>query len=156
MLILFFSHFLLFRGGVHFPPIWHFSGLLFWGLYKMPREKKNCTIGRWVMSTLSYIIYVWKYIYNVPQLSRYKISMTIFLENPLGMQWLMFSKISECFTRNTIDKILKHCEEIVFSRNIPTELWTERYRQLYNGIIYLLWYFISHTFIVSIVFGVLS
>lgn len=41
MLILFFSHFLLFRGGVHFPPIWHFSGLLFWGLYKMPREKKE-------------------------------------------------------------------------------------------------------------------
>lgn len=39
--------------------------------------------------------------------------MTIFLENPLGMQWLMFSKISECFTRNTIDKILKPCEEIV-------------------------------------------
>lgn len=44
--------------------------------------------------------------------------MTIFLENPLGMQWLMFSKISECFTRNTIDKILKHCEEIVFNWNI--------------------------------------
>lgn len=39
--------FLFFLGGVRFPPIWQFSVLLFWSLYKKPSQKKdNYTIGR--------------------------------------------------------------------------------------------------------------